>query len=358
MDLDVPAYEAVLDAVGDVADDAAFEDDAVLDLRVADLGASADRRERPYIRMNDPGVGANDHRTPDDRALDHRAGFDDDFAFDARLGVDTSIDAPDDRVENQSVRLEHVLELARVLPPAVDEMRPHLETPIDEVLDRVGDLQLVPEARLDALDRVEHRRREHVNADQREIALRLLRFLDQPHDAAVAKFRDAEHLRIADTREQDLRGGRARDELVDESVDAFVQEIVSKVHHERLGADERLADQDGMRQAARRVLLDVGDPYVPPRSVAHRRTNLRLRIAHHHPDLADAGRGQRFDPVEQHRLVRDRHELLGARVGQRPEASALAAAENQPFHRVWPPNAPNRFEKEPIPASVKERLNR
>ena len=121
-----------------------------------------------------------------------------------------AVDAPLDRVEDQPVGLEHVLELAGVLPPAVDEVRPHLEAAVDQVLDGVGDLELVAEARLDALHRVEDRRREHVDADQREIALRLLRLLDQPDDPAVGQLGDAEHLRIRHPRQQDLRGGPSR----------------------------------------------------------------------------------------------------------------------------------------------------
>ena len=37
--------------------------------------------------------------------------------------VDVALDAALDRVENQPVGLEHVLELAGVLPPAVDDVR-------------------------------------------------------------------------------------------------------------------------------------------------------------------------------------------------------------------------------------------
>ena len=35
-----------------------------------------------------------------------------------------AVDAPLERVEDQPVGLEHVLELAGVLPPAVDDVRP------------------------------------------------------------------------------------------------------------------------------------------------------------------------------------------------------------------------------------------
>ena len=118
--------------------------------------------------------------------------------------------APLDRIENQPVRLEHVLELAGVLPPAVDEVRPHLEAAVDQILDGVGDLQLVAEARLDPLHRVEHCGREHVHADEREVALRLLRLFDQPDDLAVGELGDAKHLRIRHPGQEDLRGRRAR----------------------------------------------------------------------------------------------------------------------------------------------------
>jgi hypothetical protein len=69
--------------------------------------------------------------------------------------------------------LEHVLELAGVLPPALHQMRPHLEAAVDEILDRVGDLQLVAEAGLDGLDRVEDLRAEHVDATSARFDRRL-----------------------------------------------------------------------------------------------------------------------------------------------------------------------------------------
>src|SRR5204863_3102433 len=42
---------------------------------------------------------------------------------------------------------------------------------------------------------------------------------------------------------------------------------------------------------------------------------------------ADAGGGDRLEPVVEHRLVRHRHELLGARVRDRPQARAAAAGQ-------------------------------
>ena len=51
------------------------------------------------------------------------------------------------------------------------------------------------------------------------------------------------------------------------------------------------------------------------------------------PDLADAGRRHRLDSVEQHGLVGHRHELLRARVGERPQAGAAASGEDQTLNR-------------------------
>ena len=79
------------------------------------------------------------------------------------------------------------------------------------------------------------------------------------------------------------------------------------------------------------------------------------------PMSRDAGGDERLDAVEQDRLVGDRHQLLGAGVGERPQPRALAAAENQSLHRnaaVSPPNAPKKFEKVPTPARVNEMLKR
>ncbi len=47
--VDVPADEAVFDAVGQIGDLRALEHDAVLDLGLANLHVLADRRERPDV---------------------------------------------------------------------------------------------------------------------------------------------------------------------------------------------------------------------------------------------------------------------------------------------------------------------
>src|SRR4051812_48951792 len=121
VDLTVTADQAVFDAVRQIADHAAFEHDAVLDLRIANFGALADRREWPDVGVHDPRIRANHDRAADDRPLDNGAGFDDDLPLDTRLRVHRSGHVPGDRIEDQAVGFEHVLELARVFPPAVHQ---------------------------------------------------------------------------------------------------------------------------------------------------------------------------------------------------------------------------------------------
>ena len=98
--------------------------------------------------------------------------------------------------------------LPGVLPPAVDDVRLDPQALVDEVLDRVGDLELAARRRLDRPGGVVHGRREHVDADERQVRLRLGGLLDQPHDRAVAQLGDPVLLGVGDRRQQDQRVGR------------------------------------------------------------------------------------------------------------------------------------------------------
>ena len=81
------------------------------------------------------------------------------------------------------------------------------------------------------------------------------------------------------------------------------------------------------------VLVDVGDLDAELRAVADRGLDLVAGLADHDdPDVLDAGRGELLDAVEDDRLVGDRHELLGARVGDRAQPGAGAAGEDQALH--------------------------
>src|SRR5206468_578965 len=78
---------------------------------------------------------------------------------------------------------------------------------------------------------------------------------------------------------------------------------------------------------------DVGDACAELRAVAGGGADLVARLGgDDDADLVDAGGGDRLDAVEQHRLVGDRHELLGARVRDRAQPRAAATRQDQAFH--------------------------
>ena len=87
-----------------------------------------------------------------------------------------------------------------------------------------------------------------------------------------------------------------------------------------------------MRQAERRLLLDVGDLGAEVRAVAGRLPDLLARLGgNDHADLGDSSLDQRLDPVEEHGLVRDRHELLGRGMRDRAQTRPGSPRENQPL---------------------------
>ena len=180
---------------------------------------------------------------------------------------------------------------------------------------------------------------EHVHADERQVGRRLGGLLDQPHHPARPRpdrrvgrreLGDAVVLRVGHRREQDQRVRLVLAEGRHQIGDPALQQVVAEVHHERALAEERLGGQHRVRQPQRLVLHDVGDPHAEARAVAGGRFDLRPGLRRDDdPDLLDPRGGHRLDAVEQHGLVRDRHELLGARVRDRAQARALAAGENQ-----------------------------
>ena len=74
----------------------------------------------------------------------HGAALHDDPSLDPARGVDGAVDPPLDRLEHESVGLQQRGQLARVDPPAGQQLRRDRVAGVDEPLDGVGDLQLAP----------------------------------------------------------------------------------------------------------------------------------------------------------------------------------------------------------------------
>ena len=93
----------------------------------------------------------------DGGALEPRARLDHHAPVDLRFDQ-LALDAALDRVEHEPVGREHVLEAAGVLPPALDDVRLDARALVDEMLDRVGDLELAAGRGLDRARGVVDRR--------------------------------------------------------------------------------------------------------------------------------------------------------------------------------------------------------
>ncbi len=105
--------------------------------------------------------------------------------------------------------------------------------------------------RLDPVDRLEDGGVEHVDADQRQVALRLLGLLDQAPDLAfVGQLGDAELLGVRHLGEQDLGVAAQGAELVHQAGDAAGDQVVAQVHDERRAGQELLGDHDRVSEAA------------------------------------------------------------------------------------------------------------
>ena len=115
----------------------------------------------------------------------------------------------------------------------------------------------------------------------------------------------------------------------------LLQHVVAEVHDEVVVAEEVAGDQNAVREAERIRLRDVRELDAELRAVAERGLDLGAALGgDDHADVLDARRGHVLDHVEQDGLVRDRDELLGARVGDRPQPGAGAARQDQALHMV------------------------
>jgi len=70
---------------------------------------------------------------------------------------------------NHAIGFQDVVHLARVYPVAVQDLRLDIEPLIDEVLDRIGDLQFAASGGLDPVHGLKYVPVEHVDADYGQV---------------------------------------------------------------------------------------------------------------------------------------------------------------------------------------------
>ena len=182
---------------------------------------------------------------------------------------------------------------------------------------------------------------EQVHADEREVRRRIGGLLDEPEHLALPR---RSRRRRTGAGPRRARAGSARPAPPRRSVARDVSKrstnsvrpcwsMLSPRYMTKSSSPRKSRrDEHAVREPERRVLRDVGDLHAEPRAVADRSHDLGAGVADDDADVVDAGRGHVLDAVEQDRLVGHRDELLGARVGDRPQPRAGAAGEDQALH--------------------------
>ncbi len=193
----------------------------------------------------------------------------------------------------------------------------------------LGDLQLAAAGRRELPDGLVHRGGEDVDADERQVALRVHRlFVKADHLARIIKLGHPELARIWHRGEQDLRVRPRRHELVDQPGNAADDEIVAEVHYKVVVAEEITGDQHGVREPERGPLPDIGDVQPELAAVADRCPYRRRGVTHHDPHVSDAGIGDGLEAVEQNGLIGHREQLFCRRMGNRPESAPGSACQH------------------------------
>src|SRR5258708_3196554 len=176
------ADQTGVDAPWHIHDGGVLKDDAIFDLTVLDRHVVIDRREWPDIGVAYDGPLAND------RGAAHHAIGNACPSFNAHIALQHAIGRDDgrwvDRAANTGQHLtvggQNIFHLSSVDPKVLQEVWTDSVAMIDEPLNCVGDLKLATSRRLDALSGLDDVPVEAIDADQREIARRHLRLLDQP----------------------------------------------------------------------------------------------------------------------------------------------------------------------------------
>ena len=317
----------------------------MLDLRAPHRAPMVDGAVRTDVGVVDDGALTDDRRAAHRAVAQLSPGLDDHLALEADVvGEAPRTCARLHVVEDDAIGLQQILEPAGVLPGRHrglmlrgDEVRSDVAAGVDHPLDGVGDLQLAARRVGDRRGGLEDGRGEEVDAHQSEVRLRDRGLLDQPDHPPVDDLGHPEVLRLRHLGEQDHGVGVKALEFLDDRDDAVAHQVVAQVHDEAAVTEELPRRQHRVGEPFGRLLRDVGAVGTECGPVADRGPHLGTGLAGDDPDLRDPSRDDGLDGVEEDRLVGDGDELLGAGVGDRPQARALAAAQDQTLHLIRAP---------------------
>ena len=112
-----------------------------------------------------------------------------------------------------------------------------------------------------------------------------------------------------------------------------MEDVVPQHQPDRVRSDEVRADREGLGQALGPGLYGVADRQAQLGSIPQQPLELRAVLRRCDDQyLPDPGMDQRRQRVVDHRLVVDGHQLLGHRAGDRGQAGARTAGQDDAFH--------------------------
>lgn len=205
----------------------------------------------------------------------------------------------------------------------------------------VGDLQLAASGGHDPLRAPADVARVEVQAGDGVGALGVLGLLLDGHGVEVrVELHDAEALGVVDVVAEhggQAAGLRVLDRAAEVAPQAVaVEDVVAEDERAGLAGGELLADHERLRQAVGAGLHGVGKVHAVVRAIAQQALEVRqVGRGGDDQDIADAGHHEDGQRVVDHRLVVDRQQLLGRDGGERVEARARAAREDDALHDIF-----------------------
>ena len=240
--------------------------------------------------------------------------------------------------------VDHVVRVDRlpgVTPEPLEDVVGHRPLGHVVVVD-VGDLELPTARRLKRGDDREDLGVVAVDAGDPVGARRDRRlFLDAHHPAGLVELGDpevAQVLGLGHLGQQDPRAGRVTLEGIHHGPDRALDHVVGQHHEHRIAADEPFGEAQGLGDAARPLLVAVGQPVDPELvAVAQQAQELAgVGTPGDQHDLGDPCADQCLDGPLDHRPVVDRQQVLVGDPGQRVEPGARASGQQDALHERHP----------------------
>src|SRR5688572_7775462 len=235
-------------------------------------------------------------------------------------------------------RANEAFEGAGIGPPAVERGVRQIAAAEVFVVD-VSDLQLATSRRLEGLGDGKDIVVVHIDANDREIAGRIRRLLDDLRDLPALELHHAETLRIGHFLEKDLGARGLREEVCNGVLDVLLDDVVAEDHDDLVAIGEVFREFERIGDAALAFLIGVLEVFDTQLLAVLQELEKVSRVlpAGHDENLVQAGPREAFDRVIDHRPVVYRQQVLVGDQRERPEARPEAASEDDAFHGMDSP---------------------